>query len=62
MNATQPDRFVQAALDGGLSPEQIERLKNWKQRYQLESRGFSTAEAARLVFARWLYRHNLIGG
>ncbi len=37
-----------------LSIQDIDRLLSWKWRYALESRGFSSQEALRLLFARYL--------
>lgn len=38
----------------GLTPAERERLTFWKWTYSLESRGFTTAEARRIVFLRVL--------
>ena len=44
-----------------LTRRDIDRLTNYKWRYSLESHGFSTGEATRLLFARWLVRQGLLG-
>ena len=43
-----------------LTRRDIDRLTNYKWRYSLESHGFSTEQAGRLLFARWLYGHQLL--
>jgi hypothetical protein len=49
-----------------LSSAERQLLARWKIRYDverfLEGKGFSTAEARRLMFARWLARRGAIGG
>ena len=44
-----------AAPDGTLSEQDVWRLTLYKWRYSLESHGFSTEQARRLLFLRWLY-------
>jgi hypothetical protein len=39
-----------------LSRRDIDRLTNYKWRYSLESHGFSTEQATRLLFIKWLHR------
>jgi hypothetical protein len=41
--------------DGALSAQDVWRLTLYKWRYSLESHGFSTEQARRLLFLRWLY-------
>jgi hypothetical protein len=43
-----------------LSEREVERLKLYKVRYRLEAHGFSTAEAHRLLFLRWMVREGLV--
>jgi hypothetical protein len=53
------------ATDSGipyLSNRDIDRLTNYKWRYSLESHGFSSGEASRLLFMRWLYRQRTMHG
>jgi hypothetical protein len=38
-----------------LTRHDIDRLTNYKWRYSLESHGFSSDQAARLLFMRWLF-------
>jgi hypothetical protein len=38
-----------------LTRRDIDRLTAYKWRYSLETHGFSTAQAHRLLFMRWLY-------
>ncbi len=38
-----------------LSRGDIDRLTNYKWRYSLESHGFSSEQAARLLFMKWLF-------
>ena len=45
-----------------LSRRDIDRLTNYKWRYSLESHGFSTEQATRLLFARWLHRQGILQG
>jgi hypothetical protein len=44
-------------MNDTLTERDIDRLTNYKWRYSLETAGFTTAQANRLLFARWLYRH-----
>jgi hypothetical protein len=39
-----------------LSNEDISRLTSYKWRYSLEAHGFSSDQAARLLFMKWLFR------
>jgi hypothetical protein len=43
-----------------LSNKDIDRLTNYKWRYSLESHGFSSTEAGRLLFLKWLYGHGAV--
>jgi hypothetical protein len=43
-----------------LSSREIDRLTSYKWRYALESHGFSSAQAHRLVFMKWLYGHGTV--
>jgi hypothetical protein len=43
-----------------LSHQDISRLTNYKWRYSLESHGFSSDQADRLLFMKWLYRHGVV--
>jgi hypothetical protein len=43
-----------------LSNQDIDRLTNYKWRYSLESHGFSSDQADRLLFLKWLYRHGAV--
>ena len=45
-----------------LSRRDVDRLTNYKWRYSLESHGFSTEQASRLLFARWLVRQGVLHG
>jgi hypothetical protein len=45
-----------------LSRQDVDRLTNYKWRYSLESHGFSTAQATRLLFMKWLYARGTVGG
>ena len=38
------------------------RLTRWKWRYELETRGFSGAEARLLIYLKWLKARGRIGG
>jgi hypothetical protein len=44
-----------------LSRQDVDRLTSFKWRYSLEAHGFSSAQAARLLFARWLYGQGALG-
>lgn len=44
-----------------LTQQDVRRLSIWKMRYSLESRGFTRAEAKRLVFMRWAAYYGVIG-
>ena len=44
-----------------LTRQDVERLTNFKWRYSLEAHGFSSSQAARLLFARWLYAQGGLG-
>jgi ABC-type Na+ transport system ATPase subunit NatA len=61
--AQRAPRGVEVA---GLSREERQRLAKLKLRYELERflerQGFSSGEARRLMFARWLVRRGAIGG
>jgi hypothetical protein len=46
---------------GHLTSRDIDRLTNYKWRYSLESHGFSSDQAARLLFIKWLYGRGRIG-
>ena len=52
----------QASGTAYLSRRDIDRLTNYKWRYSLESHGFSTEQASRLLFARWLVRQGVLRG
>jgi hypothetical protein len=39
-----------------LTTQDISRLTAYKWRYSLEAHGFSSDQAARLLFMKWLYR------
>lgn len=43
-----------------LSSQDIHRLTTYKWRYSLESHGFSSAQAARLLFMKWLYGNGAV--
>jgi hypothetical protein len=43
-----------------LSRQDLDRLTNYKWRYSLESHGFSTEQATRLLFIKWLHRRGLL--
>ena len=43
------------------TPEQLLRLIRLKARRALEARGFTPAEARRLLFARWLFLNRRMG-
>jgi hypothetical protein len=45
-----------------LNPTDLTKLTNFKVRYTLETRGFSAAQAQRLLFVKWLHSHGTIGG
>jgi hypothetical protein len=45
-----------------LTERDMDRLTNYKWRYSLETAGFSTEQANRLLFTRWLYRRGGILG
>lgn len=45
-----------------LSRRDVDRLTNYKWRYSLESYGFSTEQAARLLFVKWLVREGVLRG
>ncbi len=49
------------ARDLDLSIQDIDRLTNYKWRYSLEAHGFSTDQATRLLFMKWLYRQGSVG-
>lgn len=43
-----------------LTRQDVKRLTNYKWRYSLESHGFSSEQAARLLFMKWLYYHGSV--
>ena len=45
-----------------LDEQDIKRLANFKVRHALETRGFSPAQAQRLVFLKWMYTQESISG
>jgi hypothetical protein len=44
-----------ARLPAALSAQDVRRLTLFKWRYSLESAGFSSRQAAHLLFLKWLY-------
>jgi hypothetical protein len=54
---------VSARTESGvphLSLGDVDRLTAYKWRYSLESHGFSSHEAHRLLFMKWLYGHGRV--
>jgi hypothetical protein len=47
---------------GALTPEERRRLLDFKARYVLRVRGFSSEQADRLLFCRWLAERGRLGG
>lgn len=45
---------ARAADGAALSPSEMERLARFERRWWLEAQGFEPAQAARLLFVRWL--------
>ena len=45
-----------------LTRHDVDRLTAYKWRYSLESHGFSTSQATRLLFMKWLYARGKVGG
>ena len=45
----------EAEAESALTSQDVWRLTLYKWRYSLESHGFSTEQARRLLFLRWLY-------
>jgi hypothetical protein len=45
-----------------LTRQDVDRLTAYKWRYSLESHGFSTSQATRLLFIKWLYARGTVGG
>lgn len=45
-----------------LTRRDVDRLTNYKWRYSLESHGFSTEQASRLLFVKWLVRRGDLRG
>jgi hypothetical protein len=45
-----------------LSSQDVARLTNYKWRYSLESHGFSSDQAGRLLFIKWLFRRGAVEG
>jgi hypothetical protein len=58
--AARPAETNQPSSVAYLSRRDIDRLTNYKWRYSLESHGFSTDQATRLLFIKWLHRRGLL--
>lgn len=56
---TQNDTSASSAF---LSRQDVERLTNFKWRYSLEAHGFSSSQAARLLFVKWMYGQGKLQG
>jgi hypothetical protein len=55
----EPDSAVGASIQH-LSSEDVHRLTTYKWRYSLEAHGFSSDQAGRLLFMKWLYRQGSV--
>ena len=58
-SATEPTTSDERLL---LSRHDVDRLTAYKWRYSLESHGFSTSQATRLLFMKWLYARGTVRG
>lgn len=56
-NASSGSTVAQTASEpyGYLTNGELDRLTAYKWRYSLESHGFSSAQAYRLLFVKWLH-------
>lgn len=59
---TQQANAANLTERSSLEPRDVERLTNFKVRYALESRGFTAAQAQRLLFYKWLRARGGLGG
>jgi hypothetical protein len=49
-----------ASASQHLTNRDVERLRTFKLRYALESFGFTSSQAERLLFTQWLYRRGAL--
>lgn len=61
MSVDHPRAQTYEQAESILGKRVVAALRRYRWRYSLETAGFTSDQAHRLVFARWLYQHDLIG-